>query len=149
MKKIYRSKIPIIGGMIGSLAFFLIGLGGLLPGSNAGVSGILVGGLCLIFATLLSASAATNRLIITSDGIVSWHTLRKKGIPWSSVRSLEVSEPRGLLPWPALVINSASGRIRIDSIVGRRSFVEKVADDLDLFRRDKIASGVLPNSKLM
>jgi hypothetical protein len=133
--RVYRSVIPFVGGGIGAIALFFVGVGGMLPSSHAGASGVIICGIVLAFSLVLASAVTTNRLIMTDEGIISWHTFRKKTIPWSSIKSLGVGRPRGMLPWPGLVINSTSGRIRVDSIVGSRSFVEKVAAELRSFQR--------------
>jgi hypothetical protein len=140
--KVYRSKIPLIGGLTGVIAFFLVGLAGVLPENHAGVSGVIVSGITLAFSIVLCSAVMTNRLVVTNEGIVFWHSLKRRSFLWSSVRSFEVGAPRGLLPWPGLILNSASGRMRIDSIVGTRSFVEKVAADLRMFQHGQSTSCV-------
>jgi hypothetical protein len=140
--KVYRSKIALIGGIIGAIAFFLVGLAGVLPENHAGVSGVVVSIITLAFSIVLCSAVITSRLVVTDEGIVFRHTLKRRAIPWSSVRSFEVGAPRGLLPWPGLILNSASGRVHIDSIVGTRSFVEKVVADLRRFQRDQSTRSV-------
>jgi hypothetical protein len=123
----------MIGGLTAAIAFFLIGFGGVLPSTHAGVFGIVISCIALTFSVILGGAAITNRLVVTEAGIVSWHTFRKRAVSWSSVRSFEVGEPRGLLPWPGLLLNLTPGRMRIDSIVGTRSFVQRVAAELEMF----------------
>ena len=137
--KTYRSKIPIAGGSVAALGCFIVGLSVLDPESHAGASGVFVAVLCLGASAVLGAALITNRLIVTTEGIISWHTFRKRVIPWLSVRSFQVGGPRGLLPWPGLVVKSDSGFVRIDSIVGTKSFVQGVASELLAFQRDNIS----------
>jgi hypothetical protein len=139
MVKVYRSRIPIVGAVIGAAAFLGIGIGGLTPQNNAGAGGIVVGSLSIAFSALLISSVATNRLVATHAGLVSWHTFRKVSIPWASISSFEVGSPRGLLPWPGLIISTATGQVRIDSVVGSKSFVEKIADELKNLQKDYFA----------
>jgi hypothetical protein len=140
--KTYRSRIPKVGGSVAALGFFMVGLGGVIPESHAGASGIVLSVFSLAFSLLLFVAVMTDRLVVSPKGIESWHTLRRKVIPWSSVRLFEVGGPRGLLPWPGLVVNSYTGYIRIDSIVGRRSFVDKVASELRAFQRDNVSTPI-------
>ncbi len=103
---------------------------------QVGVSGIIVGGFATVAAISMGALVTTNRLVVTSGGIIYWHNFRKKDIPWPSVRSFEIGTSRSMLRWSCLVVNSSSGRVRVDAVAGTRSFVEGVAEELRLFQQD-------------
>jgi hypothetical protein len=112
----------------------------LSPGS-VGVSGVAIGVVASVFACSLIASATTSRLIVTRDGLISWHNLKRRRLSWTEIKSFEVGGPRQLLPWPGLVVHADQGRIRLDSVVGPRGFVERIIGELELFRRKYDACG--------
>jgi len=89
-----------------------------------------------VLALAMAASALQNRVVVLTGGIRYWFNFRKHEIPWSSIRSFEVGRAQGAGPWSSLVVNSATGQIRINTIVGTRSLVQKTASELSALQRD-------------
>lgn|ERR1022692_2451538 len=139
--KTYRTKATLVFGLAAACVFLLVGVGGLTPANHAGLSGMIIAGISVAFSIWLAALVITNGLTVTPEYIVYRKNFRKRTIPWSSVRSFDIGKSQSVVRWPCLVINLDSGRMRVDSIAGTRSFVDRVAAELRSFQRDKAVPG--------
>jgi hypothetical protein len=149
--RVYRAQlVSVAGAALGCLAFFLVGLGGLVDEPQSGVSGIIVGALALLFSLWLGAVLATNRLIVTPAGLVYWNNLRRRFINWPQIRSFEVGRARSPLPWPGLVVRLEAGSVTVACVTGTRQFVARAADELRGLQRehapDPATGGVYPGA---
>lgn len=144
--KAYRPQAAgVVSAWIGALGFLIVGLSMVVSESQVGVSGVVVGVALLVFAASLIAVLITNRLIVTPDGLVLYKNLRKRFIPWASVRSFDVGRARSVLPWSSLAISTTSETTRADGISGTPSFVARVAEELRSFQREYVPS-IAPDS---
>jgi hypothetical protein len=135
--RVFTAKATLIPGLIATLIFFILGVSLLLPASNTGASGAVIGIISVAFAAYLCAMiVTTSRVTVNSVGMVYWHNLRRKEIPWSSAKSFRVGVSRSLVHWPCLVVVSDSGTARVDGISGNRAFVEKIISELQVILRD-------------
>jgi hypothetical protein len=129
--KVYRVKVSVALLVPSSLLFLIIGVGMLAPASHTGLSGMVVGIIVIAFSVFLFGHAILDtRLVVDADGIVYWKHLRKRTVLWSTVKSFHVGISNSLARWPCLVIDTSSGRLRIDNIAGTRGFVEKLVREL-------------------
>ena len=139
--KTYRTKATLVFGLAAACVFLLLGISGLNPASHAGLSGMIIAGISAAFSIWLAALIITSGLTVTPEYIAYRKNFRKRTIPWSSVRSFDIGKSQSVVRWPCLVINTDSGRVRVDNIAGTRSFVDRVAGELRSFQRDQAVPG--------
>ena len=138
--KTYRTNATLVLGLAAACVFLLVGVSGLIPANHAGPSGMIIAGISVAFSIWLAALIITNGLTVTREYIVYRNNFRKRTIPWSSVRSFDIGKSQSVVRWPCLVINTDSGQVRVDSIAGTRSFVDRVACELRSFTASLVGS---------
>lgn len=105
--------------------------------SDAGVSSVVVGALVVLLSLSLAVVLVTNRLIVTSAGLILWNTMRKRFIGWPEIRSFGVGPGRSVMRWPALVIRLGDGSATVTNLSSfTRTYPVRVAGELDALQRD-------------
>jgi hypothetical protein len=137
--RVYRpSFLGIAPAWVGSVAFFVVGLSMVTIGAQryGGVSSVVVGALALSFSVVLAAVLATNRLIVTSAGLVYWNNLRRRTIGWPEVRSFGVGRGRSATRWPALVFRLNDGSATVTNVTSfTTKYPARVADEIGALQR--------------
>jgi hypothetical protein len=100
----------------------------------------LMGALMVSTAAFLLLVVLTNKIRITGAGISYTDTLRRKGIPWSAVRSLEITNAPMLALACCLRVVTDKDSVRIGSVSGSQAYIQRIIDDLSSFQRDQTTS---------
>jgi hypothetical protein len=101
--------------------------------------------LVLFFSLVLAAVLATNRLIVTSAGLIYWNNLRRRTIGWPELRSFGVGKSRSAVRWPALVFRLNDGSVTVTNVVSFTiKYPVRVADELGALQRQHAPSPALP-----
>jgi hypothetical protein len=131
----YRSPIPLVGGLVVSVGFLLLGIDMLLAAPSGDVGDRVFGAIFIVFACLGVGVVISNGVVLTSAGITCRHEFRRKTIAWEAVTSFRVSPMPGIVPWSTMVVDlQPSGVVRIASIVGTRRYVRQVMSEFEAFR---------------
>jgi hypothetical protein len=133
----YRPALAPLQGILCSV-FIVVGLSVMLSASRSGVAGVAGGGGAVLFGAILVAYVISTRLVVDPDKLVLWSGFRRKAtIPWSDVQGLTVGVARAYTAgYKCLLVVTSSGPVRVDGVVGSRTFVEKkIAEIEDLRRR--------------
>jgi hypothetical protein len=135
--KVYRaSPASIAPAWIGAAGCCIVGLAMMSSGASVGVSGVVVGAVALAASLWLGAGLATNRLVVTSAGLVYRNNLRRKYISWGEVQSFGVAPGRSQMGWPVLAIYLVNGS-RLPTNVGAftRGYPARIAHELLTWRQ--------------
>jgi hypothetical protein len=65
----YRSAIPLTGGLVGSFAFFLLGIAMLINGVETAIGETVVGGFVVAIAGMVAGLVATAFAELTPTGL--------------------------------------------------------------------------------
>lgn len=95
----YRSAIPLTGGSVGAVGFFLLGADMVVYGSGADVGATAVGVFVMAIAGVAAALVGTTFAELTPAGLVYRFNFRRRMIPWASIESFRVSRGPGTGPW--------------------------------------------------
>jgi hypothetical protein len=87
-------------------------------------------------------ATAGGQLSFTADGVEYGFAPRRRSIAWTSIVSFGIVSYRP--PWYCLVINTTSGSIRVPNIAGSRTFVARVAAELEAAQRQLAAGTAEP-----
>lgn len=131
------AAMSAIGWMASALGLFL-GLSMVTVGSGqpGAVGNVVIGTLVLVFSAWFGSTVATNRLIVTEDGLVHWHNLRRRRIGWAEIRSFGVGPGRTAMRWPCLVVRLDNGWVPVTSLSSfTRRYPARVAGELSVLQR--------------
>jgi hypothetical protein len=146
--KVYRgSSISIALAWLCLVFFFLLSLSIVTigPQQRGGLPSVVIGALLLLFCFWQGAVLATNRLIITSAGLVYWNYLRRKSIGWPEIRSFGVGTRRSQMRWPALIIRLDDGSVMVTNLSSfTRTYPAGIADELSALQRVRDPNRVQP-----
>jgi hypothetical protein len=148
--KEYRAPFSCLApAWLGSVGFFIIGLATVAsgPSQRYPALSVAVGGLLLLLSLWLAAVLATNRLIVTSAGLVHCNYLRRRFISWAEIQSFGVGPSRSMSRWPALVIRRNDGSVLVTNVVSfTRKYPARAAEELAAWQRQNAtaASGERP-----
>lgn len=139
MPKVYRAPAAIsaVGWVTFALAVVL-GLSMVTVGSGqpGAVGNVVIGTLVLLLSAWFGSIIATNRLIVTEDGLVHWYNLRWRRIGWAEIQSFSVGPGRTAMRWPCLVIRLDNGWVTVTSVSSfTRRYPARVADELSVLQQ--------------
>jgi hypothetical protein len=138
--KVYRP--PIASSVLGWVCcaiFLLVGLSMVTvgPSEHDAVGAGIVGTLTLLLAGWLALVLATNRLAVTTDGLVYTRNARRRVIGWPEVRSFGVGPSRTGVGWPCLVIRLASGSLTVSALASfTATYPSRMASELTALQHE-------------
>jgi hypothetical protein len=102
--------------------------------------GRLLGVVAVLLSIWIATLAAGGQLSFTAGEVEYGFPPRRRSIAWTSIVSFATVSYRP--PWYCLVINTTSGSIRVPNIAGSRTFVARVAAELEAAQRQLAAGPV-------
>jgi hypothetical protein len=143
--KVYRP--PLLSRVIAWVAagvFFIVGAvtaagspGDPGKGGTIGVVlGVTVGVIAALLSVWMGAVVATNRLIVTSAGLMYRNKLRRRLIGWAEVQSFGVGPGRGRMRYPTVVIRRNDGSLLVTNLANWTSaYPARIADELTAWQQ--------------
>lgn len=138
--RVYRpASMIVLLAWTACVVSFLLGLSGIASftanATTVGVSGLVVAIAFCIFAIWYGKVILADRLVVTKDGLRFLYKLRRRSVPWSSVRAFEVGNSGSMIKWPAVVVRTDSGRLAINGTIGTRKRAEHIVAELSEVHR--------------
>jgi apolipoprotein N-acyltransferase len=125
-----------MGGSIGGLGFFFIGMSMIFDGVvHAGIGEVAVGAFAVAVAVILVVGIAVTFAELTPAGLAYRYNFRYKMIPWAAIESFRIARGPGTGPWLSLVVELQNdGPVLVGSVVGTRRYVARVIREIEAFR---------------
>jgi hypothetical protein len=102
------------------------------PGTAPGyiISGVIVGAAGLF----LAASQARSRVVVSEHGVRWSFLLRSRSVAWENIREIKIVGAASMGSWYSPALLTATGSVRINSVIGSRRYVEQIAASLEAAR---------------
>jgi hypothetical protein len=133
--KTYVSVAEVLIGAACSLLLLLVGIAMITAQGRGegGAAAVILGVVGVLLSLWIATLAAGGQLSFTTGGVEYGFPPRRRSIAWMSIVSFDTVSYRP--PWCCLLINTTSGSIRVPSIAGTRTFVARVAAELEAAQR--------------
>jgi hypothetical protein len=140
--KTYASVAAVLIGAGSSLLYLLIGIAMITAQGRGegGAAAVILGVVAVLLSIWIATLAAGGQLSFTAGEVEYGFPPRRRSIAWTSIVSFATVSYRP--PWYCLVINTTSGSIRVPNIAGSRTFVARVAAELEAAQRQLAAGPV-------
>jgi hypothetical protein len=99
------------------------------PGTAPGyvVSGVIVGAA----GVFLAASQARSRIVLSEHGVRWCFPLRTRSAAWENIHEIKIVGAASMGSWYSPALLTDTGSVRINSVIGSRRYVEKIAASLE------------------
>jgi hypothetical protein len=132
--RVYRASLfSTVRSLVGCAVILILGLVMVTNGGEISVA--VLGALVLVFSFWLIADVATDRLIVTPDGLVYINHLRQKFVSWAEISSFAVGYGRSRR-WSTLIIRRTDGSYLVTDFNSlTRTYPAHIADELTGWQR--------------
>lgn len=135
MTRRYRSRVPVMLGLIMAAALLAVGSTMAVPEPRVNVVQQLLGVMVIGLAGFIGAVAITSMVKLTPAGIAHRRNFRLQTIPWESVKSFRIAPVPQTPFWSTVLVEMRpTGDCYLISVSGSRRYIERVIADFEDYR---------------